>query len=141
MNLTSLRLEVDAGGVALVTFDLPGSKANTLGQAVLAELEQLLDHLEKRTDVTGLLFVSGKPGMFIAGADLKELGAAGTSPDSTRVMIERGLKVVERVEQLPYPTVACIDGSCVGGGLELALGFDYRLAGTHPKVEIGLPEV
>ena len=51
-----------------------------------------------------------------------------------------GLDLVAAVEALPFPTVAAIDGACMGGGTELSLGFDYRLAGSHPKMEIGLPE-
>src|SRR5439155_2386494 len=113
MNLTSLRVDVDADGVAVVTFDLPGSKANTLGRAVLGELEQLLDHLESRKDLKGLLFVSGKPGMFIAGADLKELGDARATPEASGELIRRGLAVIDHIENLPCPTVALIDGACV----------------------------
>ena len=67
--------------MARVVFDLPGSKANTLGQAVLADWEELLSNLEARQNVRGLLLVSGKPGMFIAGADLKELGSLPASPE------------------------------------------------------------
>src|SRR5262249_18381324 len=89
----------------------------------------------------GLILASGKPGMFIAGADLKELGSAKADPELTRKLVQRGLKIIERFESLPFPTVALIDGACMGGGLELALGFDYRLAGTHPKTELGCPEV
>ena len=74
MTLSSLKLDVLPGQIALVTFDTPGSRANTLGQAILGELEQILAELGKRNDLTGLVFRSGKPGMFIAGADLKELG-------------------------------------------------------------------
>jgi 3-hydroxyacyl-CoA dehydrogenase/enoyl-CoA hydratase/3-hydroxybutyryl-CoA epimerase/enoyl-CoA isomerase len=139
MNLSAFRLDVDAG-VARITFDMPGSKANTLGQAVQAELEQLLQHLEGRRDVVGLLFQSGKPGMFIAGADLKELGDAKVTPELTRRLVRRGLDFIARFERLPFPTVALIDGPCVGGGLELVLGFDDRLAGSHPKAELGVPE-
>jgi 3-hydroxyacyl-CoA dehydrogenase/enoyl-CoA hydratase/carnithine racemase len=139
MNLTSFRFDVD-GGVACITFDMPGSKANTLGQAIQAELEQLVDHLESRRDLTGLLFQSGKPGMFIAGADLKELGDPRLTPELTRQLVRRGLDMMARLERLPFPTVALVDGPCVGGGLELALGFDDRLAGSHPKAELGLPE-
>lgn len=135
----ALRLEV-ADGIATVTFDQPGSRANTLGQAALAEWDGMLTQLAGRTDVRGLLLVSGKPGMFIAGADLRELGKAVGDAEQSRRLIKKGLDIVAGVEKLPYPTVAAIEGACVGGGLELALGFDYRLASTHPKTDIGLPE-
>ena len=141
MELAAFRFAVAADGIACLTFDLPGSKANTLGQAVLAELEQILTHLEQRTDLKGLMLVSGKPGMFIAGADLKELGDAKLTPDIAATITRRGLDMIARFENLPYPTAALIDGGCVGGGLEWSLGFDYRIAGSHPKTEIGLPEV
>src|SRR5438093_11253093 len=71
---SALRLEVIEGDIGLLTFDLPDSRANTLGQAVIAEFEQLVGELSKRSDLHGLILRSGKPGMFIAGADLKELG-------------------------------------------------------------------
>jgi 3-hydroxyacyl-CoA dehydrogenase/enoyl-CoA hydratase/3-hydroxybutyryl-CoA epimerase/3-hydroxyacyl-CoA dehydrogenase/enoyl-CoA hydratase/3-hydroxybutyryl-CoA epimerase/enoyl-CoA isomerase len=137
---TSVRLEVLDGPIALATLDQPGSRANTLGQAVQGDLEALLADLERRTDLVGLVFRSGKPGMFVAGADLKELGGAKPEPEVARRLVKRGLDVVARFENLPYPTVAAIDGSCLGGGMELALGFDYRIVGSHPKVEIGGPE-
>jgi len=72
---------------------------------------------------------------------LKELGAAALTMDVTRKLTARGLNVIGGFEHLPFPTVALIDGSCMGGGLEVVLGFDYRLAGAHPKTEIGFPEV
>ena len=138
----ALRLDFSSDGIAQITFDQPGSKANTLGQAILAEFETILDQLvETRTDLRGLILTSAKPGMFIAGADLKELGSAQPEPNQTRRLVAAGLGIIARFENLPYPTVAVIDGACMGGGLELALGFDYRLAGTHPKVDIGCPEV
>ncbi|MCS7045952.1 MAG: 3-hydroxyacyl-CoA dehydrogenase NAD-binding domain-containing protein [Gemmataceae bacterium] len=126
---------------AVVTFDLPGSKANTLGQAVLADFEAVLSQLEQRSDLDGVVLQSGKPGMFIAGADLKELGAAGTDEAHNRRLVQRGLDIIARFERLPCPTIALIDGACLGGGLEVALGFDYRLCGSHPKTELGFPEV
>jgi 3-hydroxyacyl-CoA dehydrogenase/enoyl-CoA hydratase/3-hydroxybutyryl-CoA epimerase/enoyl-CoA isomerase len=137
----ALRLETLPGDIAQLTFDQPRSKANTLGQAVVAEFEAVLTELEALASLRGLILCSGKPGMFIAGADLKELGGARPEPAQTRHFVQRGLDVIGRFERLPFPTVAVIDGSCMGGGLEVALGFDYRLAGTHPKVDIGLPEV
>src|SRR5438309_5852038 len=138
---TVLRLDCHSNGIARLTFDQPGSKANTLGQAVLAEFEAILATLEGNSAVRGLILQSGKPGMFIAGADLKELGSAAPDPAQTRRLIKRGLDIIARFEALPYPTIALIDGACIGGGTEIALGFDLRLAGTNPKTEIGLPEV
>jgi len=137
----ALKFDIDPHRRGVVTFDFPGSKANTLGQAVLAEWEKLLDQLEKQTDLQGLILRSGKPGMFIAGADLKELGSAPQDSPTIRYLIERGLKIIDRIEALPYATIAAIDGVCLGGGLEFALGFDFRLAGSHSKAEVGFPEV
>jgi 3-hydroxyacyl-CoA dehydrogenase/enoyl-CoA hydratase/3-hydroxybutyryl-CoA epimerase/3-hydroxyacyl-CoA dehydrogenase/enoyl-CoA hydratase/3-hydroxybutyryl-CoA epimerase/enoyl-CoA isomerase len=136
----ALRFEVMNGSIGVITFDQPNSRANTLGQAVLAELEKLLGQLAQRQDLQGLILKSGKPGMFIAGADLRELGSR---PDAAvaRAITQRGLKIIAGFEALPYPTVAAIDGSCMGGGLEIALGFDFRLATSHPKTELGFPEV
>src|SRR6202035_1430776 len=97
--------------------------------------------LSSRNDLKGLILRSGKPGMFIAGADLKELGAAKSDPEHNRQLVQHGLGIIAAFEALPYPTVAAIEGSCMGGGLELALGFDFRIASTHPKTELGFPEV
>jgi 3-hydroxyacyl-CoA dehydrogenase/enoyl-CoA hydratase/3-hydroxybutyryl-CoA epimerase/enoyl-CoA isomerase len=141
MSQSAVRLEILEGNVALLTLDLPGSRANTLGQAVQADLEAAVAQLKGKGDLRGLILMSGKPGMFIAGADLKELGGARPDPALTRKLVKRGLDLVASFENLPFPTVAAIDGACMGGGLELALGFDFRLAGSHPKTELGLPEV
>jgi 3-hydroxyacyl-CoA dehydrogenase/enoyl-CoA hydratase/3-hydroxybutyryl-CoA epimerase/3-hydroxyacyl-CoA dehydrogenase/enoyl-CoA hydratase/3-hydroxybutyryl-CoA epimerase/enoyl-CoA isomerase len=138
---SALRLDVLDGNVGLITFDQPGSRANVLSQAVQADFEAVLAQLRQRTDLRGLILKSGKPGMFVAGADLKELGAASADPAQTRRLVRRGLDIIAGFENLPYPTVAAIEGPCVGGGLELALGFDFRVASTHPKTELGLPEV
>ncbi len=138
---SALRLEVVEGAIGLLTFDQPGSRANTLNQAVLGELETLVADLARRSDLRGLVLRSGKPGMFIAGADLRELGSAAQSPEQTRRMVRRGLDSIAALEALPYPTVAAIDGACMGGGLEVGLGFDYRLASTNPKTDLGLVEV
>jgi 3-hydroxyacyl-CoA dehydrogenase/enoyl-CoA hydratase/3-hydroxybutyryl-CoA epimerase/3-hydroxyacyl-CoA dehydrogenase/enoyl-CoA hydratase/3-hydroxybutyryl-CoA epimerase/enoyl-CoA isomerase len=138
---SALRLDVLEGNIALVTFDQPNSRANVLSQAVQSDFETLLGQLRERRDWRGLILRSGKPGMFIAGADLKEMGSGrGTIEDKQRT-VRRGLDIIAAFENLPYPTVAAIEGPCVGGGLELALGFDFRVASTHPKTELGFPEV
>lgn len=140
MSEPALRLEVTDRKIGLLTIDQPGSRANVLSTAMLVEWEGVIAELEKK-ELAGLVLKSGKPGMFIAGADLKELGSAKQTAEMARAMIQRGLGVIARIEKLPYPTVAAIEGPCLGGGLELAMGFDYRLASTHPKTEVGQPEV
>ncbi|MER3415326.1 MAG: 3-hydroxyacyl-CoA dehydrogenase [Gemmataceae bacterium] len=128
------------GGVATLTIAQPGSRANVLSREVLEELEQRVAELERLADLQGLILRSGKPGMFVAGADLRELASKHATKEAVGALIERGQTLMDRLERLPYPTVAAIEGPCLGGGLELALGFDYRLASTHPKTELGLPE-
>src|SRR6266542_2367258 len=140
----ALRLEVLEGNIALLTIDQPNSRANTLGQGAQADLERMLgelDVLHKRTPLQGLIFRSGKPGMFVAGADLNELGRPAPDPEESRRRMQRGLDIIAAFESLPYPTVAAIDGACMGGGLELAMGFDFRVASTNPKTLLGQPEV
>jgi 3-hydroxyacyl-CoA dehydrogenase/enoyl-CoA hydratase/3-hydroxybutyryl-CoA epimerase/3-hydroxyacyl-CoA dehydrogenase/enoyl-CoA hydratase/3-hydroxybutyryl-CoA epimerase/enoyl-CoA isomerase len=141
MSQPAVHLDFRPDQIAVLTLDQPGSRANTLGQAVLGELEAAAAQLTARAGLQGLVLRSGKPGMFIAGADLKELGGARPDPDTTRRMVRRGLDLIAAIEALPFPTVAAVDGACLGGGLELALGCDYRLAGSHPRTELGLPEV
>src|SRR5438270_13362290 len=109
------KLEILDGNLGLLTLDQPGSRANTLGQAVLGELERQVAELAGRTQLRGLLLRSAKPGMFIAGADLKELGGPKRDADAVRQMVRRGLGVIAAIEALPYPTVALIDGACMGG--------------------------
>jgi 3-hydroxyacyl-CoA dehydrogenase/enoyl-CoA hydratase/3-hydroxybutyryl-CoA epimerase/enoyl-CoA isomerase len=129
------------GGIGLLTFDCPGAKVNTLGQPIQEELEQQLTMLEGRTDLQGLLLKSGKPGQFIAGADLKELAAlAKMTPDEAKGLMERGHAMFNRVSRLPYPTVALIDGACMGGGTEFVLAMDDRLVSDNRKTKIALPE-
>jgi enoyl-CoA hydratase/carnithine racemase len=136
----AVRLEILPESIAVLTFDQPGSRANTLSQAVLGEFEAHLASIKNLPDLHGLVLRSGKPGMFIAGADLRELGGARPEPALAQKLVGRGLGLVAAFENLPFPTVAAVDGSCLGGGLELSLGFDYRLASNNPKTELGLPE-
>ncbi len=131
-----LKLESLTGGLELLTFDTPGQKVNTFSAAVLKEFDEVVAALSKRTDLRGLLVTSGKPGQFIAGADLTEVSAEGTK-DS----IAHGHRLFSAFSELPFPTVALINGACMGGGTELVLSLDYRLAAEGPQTKIGLPEV
>ena len=99
----------------------------------------MLDSLAGRTDVKALVLLSRKPGIFIAGADVNEIAAAdrNTDPEFIRGPHRTFLKLAN----LPFPTVAAIDGACVGGGCETVLSMDWRLASDSPKTQIGLPEI
>src|SRR5436305_801740 len=138
MSDSAIRLAV-TDGVARLAFDQPGSRANVLSTALWTEFGRTLDELAHKPGVTGLVLESAKPGIFIAGADLKELSAADEG--ATRTLMELGLRVLHTLEELPFPTVAIIDGAALGGGLEVALGCDFRVCGTNPKVQLGLPEI
>lgn len=131
--------------IALITLDNPKRSANILSQPTLKELEQHLDSLQSRTDLQGLIFYSAKPGMFIAGADLAEFVASmhqpGDSSANAEAMCRKGQQLFARLSTMPFVTIAAIGGVCVGGGLELSLWCDRRIASSHPRAEVGLPEV
>lgn len=127
-----------ANTTAILVFDREGSSANVFDSATLTELSERLDELAGQPDVNGLLIRSAKPDIFIAGADLKELSnARGERLES---LIATGQALFNRIADLPYPTVAAIHGACVGGGYELALACDWRIASDSPSTKIGLPE-
>lgn len=131
-----------AGNIALLTFDTPEKKVNTLGREVLQEFSNLIEQLSQRADLRGLLLQSGKPGQFIAGADLNELAALReATPEDIAQSLSVGHALFSRAGSLPFPTVVLIDGNCMGGGTELSLALDYRIVSDSPKTNIGLPEV
>ena len=133
-------LVVEKDGLAVLTFDCHGEKANKYSTPVVAELELLLGALEKRSDIKALLLVSGKPDIFIAGADVNEI-AKVTDPALVAKGVRKGQEVFGRLANLPFPTVAAIEGACVGGGCETVLAMDWRLASDSKKTQIGLPEI
>jgi 3-hydroxyacyl-CoA dehydrogenase/enoyl-CoA hydratase/3-hydroxybutyryl-CoA epimerase/3-hydroxyacyl-CoA dehydrogenase/enoyl-CoA hydratase/3-hydroxybutyryl-CoA epimerase/enoyl-CoA isomerase len=138
----AFRLEELDGPIALITFDLPDKKVNTLGQAILRELAGLVAKLSQRTDLKGLLLRSGKPGQFIAGADLNELAMlAVITPQQAAGALGAGHQIYNQLSNLPFPTVALVDGNCMGGGTELILSMDDRIASAEKHTQIALPEV
>jgi len=140
--MSAIQLTIRPDAVAVLTLDQPGSKANILTAELWTELDSVLDSLASNGDVKGLVLASAKPGIFIAGADLNLLAnAAGPNDPAVRGFIEQGLRVLEKLESLPFPTCAAIDGAALGGGLEVALACDLRIVGRNPKVRLGLPEV
>jgi 3-hydroxyacyl-CoA dehydrogenase/enoyl-CoA hydratase/3-hydroxybutyryl-CoA epimerase len=137
--LSAFRLDVAADGLGVLTFDLPGEKVNKLSREVLGELAEVLVRLSQDPRVRVLLVRSGKPDVFIAGADVKEFTRIG--PGEISAASARGQALFEQVARLPFPTVAAIDGVCLGGGTEFALACDYRVMSDAPAARIGLPEV
>ncbi len=138
---TAFQFEEIEGPIGLVTFDIPGEKVNTLSLRVVEQLCGLVDQLAQRTDLQGLLFRSGKPGQFIAGANLHELEAfAYATVEQATVAVEAGHRLFDRISELPFPTVALIDGNCMGGGTELSLAFDERVASDSSATRIAFPE-
>lgn len=126
-------------GVAWLTLDQPGKKVNTLSGRTLLWLDDILAKLEAN-GARGLVIRSGKPSSFVVGADLEEL-ATWTDSLGVERMLARGHALMARLEALPFPTVAAIDGACLGGGLELALACQRRVATDHEHTRLGLPEV
>ncbi len=136
---TNWRSERDGDDILWLILDKPGTDTNVLSVDVLEELDSLLDEIEK--DVPkAIIFRSGKSSGFIAGADVNEFLDV-TSTQEALIMIKRGQKLFSRIEALRCPTVALIEGFCMGGGTELALACDYRVALDDGKTKIGLPEV
>ncbi len=125
-------------GIVWLWLDVNGARANTLSTALIAEVEQALDYIESEQP-RAVVIGSRKPG-FIAGADVHELGDLD-SIDQAEALIRRGQQLMDRIAALAGPTVARIQGHCLGGGLELALACRYRVADNEPSTRLGLPEV
>jgi len=119
-------------GIATLIFDLPGEKVNKLSGPVLLELEGILDNLAKQTDIKLLVIESAKPGIFIAGADIEEIKDLRVIADA-ETKVKRGQDVLGKIEKLPFPSLAVINGACMGGGCELVLCCTYRVAIENKK--------
>jgi enoyl-CoA hydratase/carnithine racemase len=138
---SSIRLTVREDRFATITFDAQDRPTNVLTLDTWRDFEKTLKLLTGQTDIRGVILKSGKPNVFVAGADLKLLADAAPNDPRVREVIDLGNKVLFELEALPFPTCAIIDGAALGGGLEVALACDVILTGTNPKVELGLPEV
>ena len=131
-------LEQDAEKIAWLVFDKPGASANSLSRAAMEELDARITEVERMAPA-GLVIASAKTG-FIAGADVKEFGQVG-SPEEAVPYVRAAHAILDRLERLGCPTVAAINGYCLGGGLELALACRYRVCADEPSVVLGVPEV
>src|SRR5881409_2177027 len=134
-----IRRQIGDDHICVLTFDRPESGANIFDGATLAELSQHLDFIENDGSLGGLIIASAKKSIFIAGADLKTLLQQAQSGDM-RPFIAKGQRIFNRLAALKIPTIAAIHGACAGGGYEVTLACDCRIASDDPATRIGLPE-
>ena len=136
----ALTLKIEKNGVANLIFDLPNEKVNKLSAPVLEELEKAINVIDGNKAIRVLLITSEKKDIFIAGADINEIKAISSSEDAL-AKVSRGQNILTKISKLKIPTIAVINGACLGGGLELALACKYRVAVVNHKTALGLPEV
>ena len=133
------RMETDGDGIVWLCIDKEDASANVLSGSVLEEFSEIIARFEANPP-RGLVLYSGKNNGFVMGADINEFTSI-KSAEQAFELIRLGQQVMDRLEALQCPTVAAINGFALGGGLELALACDYRLALSNQKPILGLPEV
>ena len=136
--MANIRRETNEDRICVLTFDRANSAANIFDRATLAELGEHVDAIAADEQIVAAVFMSAKPAIFIAGADLHSLQTLGEG--DLRHFIELGQAVFNKIAALKIPTVAAIHGACVGGGYEMCLACDYRIATPDRLTKIGLPE-
>jgi len=127
-------------GIAVLTLDVPNAPVNTFARSVREEFAAAIDRLEQDETIRAAVVRSGKPDVWVAGADIEEFLGIETSSQA-EALSRDGHALLERLEKLRTPVVAAINGVCLGGGLEAALACAYRIATDTPKTAFGLPEV
>ncbi|XP_044267577.1 trifunctional enzyme subunit alpha, mitochondrial [Tribolium madens] len=126
--------------VGVIVLDSPGVKVNTLNGEVMGEFGSVLNEIESNPQIQAAVLISSKPNCFIAGADISMLEKCQSAEESTKISRE-GQEMLSAIESSNKPIVAAIQGSCFGGGLEVALSCHYRIAVKDKKTGLGLPEV
>lgn len=138
--MTNFHLAVGSDGLATLVFAAPDKKVNVFTREAFAELASLVEELAARDDVGVLVLLSGKEGNFIAGADVEAI-AGVTDPAEAEAGSRLGHQLFSAWEALPFPTVAAVRGTCLGGGLEISLASTWRVASDGAGTRMGLPEV
>jgi 3-hydroxyacyl-CoA dehydrogenase/enoyl-CoA hydratase/3-hydroxybutyryl-CoA epimerase len=126
-------------GIAIVTIDLPNEPVNKFSAAVIAEFDELMTQVEANSAVKAVVLISGKPDVFIAGADIDAFLEFKSAKDAETASAA-GHRMMFRIERSRVPVVAAIHGACLGAGLETALACAWRVASDHPKTVLALPE-
>ncbi len=140
MNAALLNSRLTEEGVFIITLDLPNETMNVLRRELIDEFNLIFDEIDNDQNIKSVVFTSAKEDNFIAGADIAMIEAAESSEQAADLAHQLQL-ATQRVEKCSKTTVAAIHGACLGGGLELAMAFDYRIASSHAKSKFGLPEV
>ncbi len=136
---SSVKFEKDADGIVTLTLDMPGRSMNVLNPDLTGPFTEALVRIEGDASIKGVIITSGKP-QFLAGADIEGLYAA-TDVKPIYGMAESFKALLRRLELCGRPVVAALNGTALGGGLELALACHFRIAVNDPKAKFGLPEV
>ena len=138
--MTVFHYQKDSKGIVTLTMDMTGS-VNTMNPEYDGAMSSTIEKLETEVGLTGVVLASAKK-TFFAGGDLKELLAANSQPaEQLMARFEANKNLLRRLESLPVPVVAAINGAALGGGWELSLACHYRIAWDHSSVKLGLPEV
>jgi 3-hydroxyacyl-CoA dehydrogenase/enoyl-CoA hydratase/3-hydroxybutyryl-CoA epimerase len=132
--------QVDADGVLRIIFDTPGQKVNLLSEDMLRALDRLLEETRNREEIRAVLFTSAKRGMFIAGMDVEQIASVNDAYRGAEAA-RFGQAVFQKIANLERPSACAINGTCLGGGTELALACSFRVAADRVDLRIGLPEV
>lgn len=137
--MSNLNLEIKEG-IARLNFDLENEKVNKLSIAVLEELDEKLEQIKDNSSIKALVIQSAKKNVFIAGADIEEIEKLYEEKEVYDLLIKVH-EIFNKLENLKFPSIAYINGACMGGGLELALCCTYRVATTSEKTKLAFPEV
>ena len=142
--MENFKIDVDADGIALITFDVPGRSMNTLTGSVMNEIPQWVDRIKTDDAIKGAVLTSGKASGFCAGADLGDIAGGMIGGTSLQDAFDAGWKMngaLRALETCGKPVAAAINGLALGGGLELTLACHYRVVADDSKIQLGLPEI
>uniref|UniRef100_UPI0025BBE7DD enoyl-CoA hydratase-related protein n=1 Tax=Brevundimonas sp. TaxID=1871086 RepID=UPI0025BBE7DD len=143
--MENFKIDVDADGIAVIAFDVPGRSMNTLTSSVMKEIPELVERIKTDEAIKGAVITSGKASGFCAGADLGDMaGGVLSGGGDLQKAFDAGWKLngaFRALETSGKPIAAAINGLALGGGLEFTLAAHYRVVENDNKIQLGLPEI
>ena len=142
--MENFKIDVDADGIALITFDVPGRSMNTLTGKVMQEIPEWVERVKTDDAIKGAVLTSGKASGFCAGADLGDMASGMLGGADLQAAYDAGWRLngaLRALETCGKPIAAAINGLALGGGLELTLACHYRVVENDNKIQLGLPEI